>query len=485
MEHGWGRYGPTTMEEMPALEKNAQKMHRRPQAVLAWIIIALLTGGTAAATLFWDVPDNGIKALDDAIETDETAESASSADEPQFDTMVTVQGRVLLGQLALTPSPEVTEPLLSSDQPKQRIRGAIMAALHDKPVAEEHLGTVASNEAFTPAMQALARTTAAVLNGKGSTDDRSTLEHELGYFGTVGWAIGMDASLLEELKASALRMIFILVGGLIVVGIAGVTGLVLCILALVRIGQGSMRSGLGSADAMHGLYAETFAVWLAFFNLLSIAAALLAEALDISVFIPILFAFPVSLLVLGWPSLRGSTFARTRADIGLTSGVGVLREMGAGVVGWMCMLPIQGIGILITMGLMALAGVQDGDADAPTHPIVDAFGDNTALISSLLLAVVMAPLIEETVFRGLLYRQLRSVGRLGRGVVSCLASALITGFVFAAIHPQGWMAIPALMGLAIGMALAREWRGCLIAPMVMHGINNGLALTALMVILFA
>ena len=42
-----------------------------------------------------------------------------------------------------------------------------------------------------------------------------------------------------------------------------------------------------------------------------------------------------------------------------------------------------------------------------------------------------------------------------------------------------------LMGIAIAIALAREWRGSLIAPMVMHGINNGLAMTALLVLLYA
>jgi membrane protease YdiL (CAAX protease family) len=77
-------------------------------------------------------------------------------------------------------------------------------------------------------------------------------------------------------------------------------------------------------------------------------------------------------------------------------------------------------------------------------------------------------------FRGVLYRHLRdatsSVGYVG----SVLASALATSFVFAAIHPQGWIAVPALMSLAMAFTLAREWRGTLLPSMIAHGINNGL-----------
>jgi membrane protease YdiL (CAAX protease family) len=62
-------------------------------------------------------------------------------------------------------------------------------------------------------------------------------------------------------------------------------------------------------------------------------------------------------------------------------------------------------------------------------------------------------------------------------------STVLTAFIFALIHPQGWVAIPALMGLAIGFTLAREWRGTLIPCLVMHGVSNGIVLG--MVVLLA
>jgi len=82
-------------------------------------------------------------------------------------------------------------------------------------------------------------------------------------------------------------------------------------------------------------------------------------------------------------------------------------------------------------------------------------------------------------FRGVLYRQLRSASHNIGMVLSIVISILITSFLFAAIHPQGWVAIPALMGIAIGMNLMREWRGSLIPSMMVHGISNGIVVSML------
>jgi membrane protease YdiL (CAAX protease family) len=98
----------------------------------------------------------------------------------------------------------------------------------------------------------------------------------------------------------------------------------------------------------------------------------------------------------------------------------------------------------------------------------------------LLLASVVAPIVEETMFRGVLYRHLREASCRWGSVLSILFSALASSFVFAAIHPQGWLGIPVLMALAIAFALAREWRRSLLPAMIAHGINNGVGLLVLM-----
>ena len=64
------------------------------------------------------------------------------------------------------------------------------------------------------------------------------------------------------------------------------------------------------------------------------------------------------------------------------------------------------------------------------------------------LASVAAPVVEEIMFRGVLYRHLREAsGGWGRWL-SVLVSVLLSSFVFAVIHPQGWVGVPVLIVFA-------------------------------------
>src|SRR5262249_23027509 len=113
--------------------------------------------------------------------------------------------------------------------------------------------------------------------------------------------------------------------------------------------------------------------------------------------------------------------------------------------------------------------------DNPSHPVMEVVAGAGIwdVLQLLFLASVVAPVVEETLFRGVLHRHLReSTGRWGF-VLSFLFSSTIASFLFAAIHPQGFVAIPALMALAYGFSLAREWRGSLLPAMVAHGLHNG------------
>ncbi|MDG1899304.1 MAG: CPBP family intramembrane metalloprotease, partial [Phycisphaerales bacterium] len=98
------------------------------------------------------------------------------------------------------------------------------------------------------------------------------------------------------------------------------------------------------------------------------------------------------------------------------------------------------------------------------------------------VAAVVAPFLEETVFRGVLYRQLRSATGRWRIGWSVALSIFVVSLVFAAIHPQGLVAIPALAAIAVGLGLMREWRGSLIAPMVMHACSNGIVVTLMVLV---
>jgi len=51
------------------------------------------------------------------------------------------------------------------------------------------------------------------------------------------------------------------------------------------------------------------------------------------------------------------------------------------------------------------------------------------------------------------------------------------------VHPQGWIAVPALSAIAMVLAALREWRGSLIAPMAAHALSNFIVLTLALLLL--
>jgi membrane protease YdiL (CAAX protease family) len=149
-------------------------------------------------------------------------------------------------------------------------------------------------------------------------------------------------------------------------------------------------------------------------------------------------------------------------------------------------LPLLGLALVVTLFVMlsqretgGAAGVDSfGPSGGPAHPIVEyvATGDVWTHLQILLLACVVAPVVEETMFRGVLYRHLRELSCRWGAVLSVLLSATVASFLFAFVHPQGLIGVPLLMALADGFTAAREWRGTLIPAMVGHGLSNGLVM---------
>jgi membrane protease YdiL (CAAX protease family) len=82
------------------------------------------------------------------------------------------------------------------------------------------------------------------------------------------------------------------------------------------------------------------------------------------------------------------------------------------------------------------------------------------------IAVLEVPLLEETVFRGFLYRAFRR----------CSGPALaipISALLFALAHVPDWPQMPALFVLGIGLAYLYERSGSLVTPIVFHTVFNG------------
>jgi membrane protease YdiL (CAAX protease family) len=329
-----------------------------------------------------------------------------------------------------------------------------------------------------------------------SEEEQQRLRDGLGWFGDLALApAGSDADARAEVLAPAVRtavtyiaVFFAFAGGFLI-------GLVMLIVALVFALTGKMRSAVVTGTGHGGVYAETFALYMLFyFGVTLLLGYVLENEWIRSLVAPYSLLLSAgamfgSLVVLAWPVLRGIPWKQVRTDLGLNLGGRPRLNALFGPLTYMSALPVLVLGLIIMYALMVGLkrfglGTDPFEPGAgPSHPIV-----NVALqknwwvwLQVFLVASVAAPIVEEIMFRGVLYRHLReSTGRWRVG--SIVFSVLASGFVFAVIHPQGWLGVPVLMGLATVFALVREWRGSLLPAMIAHGLNNGFALLVLFLV---
>ncbi len=100
-------------------------------------------------------------------------------------------------------------------------------------------------------------------------------------------------------------------------------------------------------------------------------------------------------------------------------------------------------------------------------------GSTLAVLGAAALTCVVAPLCEEFVFRGLLFRSLRN----WRGF---WPAALITGALFGAVHGASAPAVDLLPLALFGVLLCAlyQWSGSLYPCIALHAINNSISLSA-------
>ena len=114
------------------------------------------------------------------------------------------------------------------------------------------------------------------------------------------------------------------------------------------------------------------------------------------------------------------------------------------------------------------------------HPMTFELAADQSVVSVLLVtlaAAVLAPLFEETLFRGTLTPAMEKL--FGGPLMGIVASSL----VFAAVHPTGVPAWPALAMIG-GIAAALVYqRGSLVTSMVFHAVHNS-ALILLMLLMY-
>jgi membrane protease YdiL (CAAX protease family) len=145
----------------------------------------------------------------------------------------------------------------------------------------------------------------------------------------------------------------------------------------------------------------------------------------------------------------------------------VLRRLGVGLA--------LGAGTMVVSSLVVALLVRLSGSDAVPEQLIldDALAGGVRTAVALVAAVLLAPVAEELLFRGLLYRALRRRR-------SVAVAATVSSVLFAAIHLDVAVTQPlALVGLAlvgVVLALAYERTGSLVVPVAAHAGYNGTAL---------
>jgi len=148
-----------------------------------------------------------------------------------------------------------------------------------------------------------------------------------------------------------------------------------------------------------------------------------------------------------------------QAVIGRTDKKPMLALMGA--LAFVANIPVVGVTALLGTRLFP-------NLPAPHPPVSEMVGKdlNPLTVASLFVMVgIMAPIVEETAFRGYLLRGLLAY-------LKPVASIALCGFLFAAIHPQGvllWIPLALVGAMA---AVLTGWTKSLLPAMVMHGLHN-------------
>lgn len=282
-----------------------------------------------------------------------------------------------------------------------------------------------------------------------------------------------DTGPRAKLMAGGERLLFLLVfaglGGIFVL----IAGFVLCPLAIIMFATGRWRTRFIPPAPGGSVFLETFAVFLLAFLCLKLATDLLISAYPLGPnrHWPMYVSLAAQWLLVPaifWPRLRGMSASAWSSAAGLHAGRGVAREIFAGIVGYLAGIPLLLLAIGVTAVLVILRQALNQDAPPPNNPIKDFLeqADMTEQLLLALAAVAWAPLVEETIFRGGIYRHLRS--RL-HWIVAAVFSALIFGLM----HGYDPILLLPVITLGFNFALMREWRGSIISCMTAHALHNG------------
>lgn len=283
----------------------------------------------------------------------------------------------------------------------------------------------------------------------------------------------LQTTINSEAKTFVVRMGIIAAMAIL----AGVTGVVLLTLFIRKLASGQIRTGMTDSRVPPHLGFEVMTLYLTLLLITPYIITYIAPAaknigiVGSVVMIPLIFIiaaiYPLTQRSTQTLRVRWKPLAQ---DLGFLSGRSIAIESGYGIAGYLGTIPLILLAALISAQLVRFTGQDGSDGVHPIVPLLGRESDNQLVKAMIfLLAVVIAPITEEIIFRGYFYRFLRSR-------YDTANSIFISAALFSGIHPQGMVGFFPLLAIGIGLAVLREWRGSIIAPIVMHAVLNGMTL---------
>jgi uncharacterized protein len=229
---------------------------------------------------------------------------------------------------------------------------------------------------------------------------------------------------------------------------------------------GGTRDGASAATAFpvpfSGLEGFLLVIWTLVAQFVVILPAVLFGFLDATESGPLLLVFVITAQALGLAGAVGYLAARRRLSWRLFGPIRpAARHVGIGLA--------VGIGGFLGVNLL-IAGLLQvfGPVDPPEQQLLtDVTAGGLMTVLAVVAAILMAPLVEEVVFRGVLYQGLkRRMGLWPAALVSALLFAVVHVEVQQPIYSSGFV----LLGILFAWTMHRF--GSLVVPLVAHATFN-------------
>ncbi len=134
-----------------------------------------------------------------------------------------------------------------------------------------------------------------------------------------------------------------------------------------------------------------------------------------------------------------------------------------GIMGYLCMLPLLIVASVVSNLLFR-------NLLSPSNPAITVFAGSreTYLIALIVIqAAILAPLVEETMFRGVFFNSIsRRYGQIGALVLSSA--------VFSVLHPQLPLGFLGLFTIGAVFTQLFRFKNSLVPGIIAHALNNGL-----------